>query len=296
MAVMLALALAVMSTSASAEGPLPKRERKIYPANPDIMAVDRSVSASYMLSYFYYNEPSANSGVPVPSDYLDYEEGTLKGGKLQAQWMTDSEIYLEGEWAGAEGQIPYTGYFYTVAPFTAIPAKLTSRATTQEYQFKLGKGFNAAERWMLTPYLSFGGRHWTRVVGMGTQSPFNESYNHYFFLFGGRAQWNPWARFVGTVDVGFGSTFRASITDPPDGFNGTKLGSSAIVKAGLDLDGRITDALHIFYGFDFTYFTYGQSAAVYSPSIGANVFEPDSYTRVLNSNFGLRYSFKGLAG
>lgn len=283
-----------LAGSARAWGPYPRKELPVYGPNGDILSVNRSISVSYLRSILYYDEPSANTGASVPTDYLDYEQGWMNGAKIAASWMTSDQWYFDGEWVGAEGQIAYTGYAcMTTAPFTCTPANLTSRTTTQDYSVKVGHGINTAERWMLTPYLSLGGRNWTRVIGLGTTNGATETYNHQYFSFGGRVQYNPWDRLVGTIDFAVGSTFNATINDPADGFNHSGLGSSAIFKAGAEVDERVSEHVHLFTSFDYMSFNYGRSSVVFSQSIGQNVFEPDSNTQVYNFNFGARYSFGG---
>jgi hypothetical protein len=54
--------------------------------NASILAVNRSVSLSYLRSAMYYLEP--DSGQSTGSGgYFDYEQGTLKGGQVAFSYM-----------------------------------------------------------------------------------------------------------------------------------------------------------------------------------------------------------------
>lgn len=252
--------------------------------NPAILEVNNGIALSYLLSRLYYAEPN-NGYATTPSGYLDRETGNLNGGRIALSVMTRLEnYYVHAEWSGAEGKIDYSGYYQGGPPY--IPANLKSRATTQEAAVKIGKGFLPGEKWMLTPYLSFGRRYWVREIGVGTRGSFVESYNFIYYALGGMIQYSPWERWVLTGSAELGRTTDAWINVPPAGLNHTSLGSSLIKKFGAEVDYRAVRWLHLFAGFDYTHFRFGESALQYFPF--GYVLEPFSRTEIYNYTVGVR--------
>lgn len=284
---MLAALLLLTAASARAVQTLPGCNAPESPENPAILAVNNSVSLAYLNANLDYIEPSDGQ---TPGNYADYEDGSLNGVRLAFSWMNPAyeDLYLHAEWDGATGHTDYVGfteqtigsveYFY--------PATGISGATVQDYAVKIGKGIATGNKWMLTPYASFGGRHWTRVIGEGTSGDYNETYQHYYAGFGSLIQYSPADRWVITGDALFGRTFYAWMNDPPDGFNHAALGDSPIIKFAVEADTRLTQSVHGFVGFDYTYFSYGESDVN-----GFDYFEPISRTQMYDVTVGVRFSY-----
>lgn len=55
-----------------------------------------------------------------------------------------------------------------------------------------------------------------------------------------------------------GKTTHASVDVPPV-LNHTALGTAPVIKLALDIDYQATAMLHLFAGFEYTHFTFGQS-------------------------------------
>jgi hypothetical protein len=255
--------------------------------NPAILDVNNSLSLSYLLSRLDYIEPN-DAYASTPSGYLDKETGNLKGGRVAVTCMFPLNTYFHVEWSGAESLVDYSGYLQGGPPY--IPVNGKSRATTQEFSVKLGKGFTPGQQWMLTPYLSLGRRYWMRELGVGTPGDYVESYNLLYYTAGGLIQYSPLDRLVLSGDVAIGRTSDPSINASLRGvpiLNQAALGEALIKKIGTDIDYRLTEALHIFAGFDYTYFTFGQSVIQSS-----GFLEPYSRTELYNYTFGLRLAFK----
>ncbi len=252
-----------------------------------MLSVNRSVSASYLSSYIYYIEPSNTDAFNLGTDYEDYEKGGLDGARLGLSWMTDEGWYAAGEWSRASGSLEYTGYTQGSTP---APAAGFSGATIQDYDIKLGRGFSAGETWLLTPYLSFGGRHWERLVGQDTSSAFLETYNHMFLGGGAMVQHAFSNQWVVTGDALIGRTISPKIDVPDAGLNNAALGVAPIIKLGVEADYSVSAPLHFFAAADLMYFTYGQSD-VFPISSTEAVMEPLSRTETYRLAFGLRVSF-----
>jgi hypothetical protein len=247
--------------------------------NPSILAVNRSVSLSYLRSSMYYLEP--DSGQSTGSGgYFDYEQGTLTGGQVAFSYMGPKGLYLNAAWNQAKGTVDYHG----VPPGTV---EATSRATTHELDLKIGKGFASRDAdWMFTPYLSGGKRYWKRDVAIDTPGEFAETYTFNYFGLGELIQYSPWTRWVFTGDGMIGKTVHASIDVPTSGLNHTALGTAPIIKLALDIDYQAAAMLHLFAGFEYIHFTFGQSDVQASGFI-----EPNSETTLRNLTIGLRLSF-----
>ncbi len=265
--------------------------------NPAIMAVNNSISLAFLNANMDYIEPSDSGALPVTNyspgngaNYLDYEEGSLNGARLSVSWMspTYADLYVQAQWDGATGQANYTGFDTNNNPVTGI-----SGATIQDYQLKLGKGIVTGEKWMLTPYASFGGRHWTRVIGEGTSGDYNETYQHFYLGVGSLVQYAATDAWVITGEAMVGRTFYAWINDAPDGLDHAPLGAAPILKLGLEADARAGERLHLFAGFDYTYFTYGQSDVYLVPNSNPQevVLEPISRTQMFDVTLGARFSY-----
>lgn len=255
--------------------------------NPAILAVDRSVSISDHVLGLYYVEPSGVDAFTVGSNYDDDEHGSIPGLKLAASWMFPdaSDLYLHAEWAGSKGDVTYDGYTLSTPPLQINGA--ASHAVIQDWDFKAGKGVVTGAQWMLTPYVSFGGRHWERTLGPDTPFVYVESYNHFYAALGNLTQWAPSDKFVATLDTAVGRTFGANINSPDAGLDHQMLGASPVIKLGVEGDWAFSPRVHGFMGFDYMYFAYGQSAV--SPANGG-VLEPDSRTQEYNFDLGVRFA------
>lgn len=278
------LAAAPATAKGAAEDP-PQEARP--PESSPFLEVNNSLSVSYLQSHMYYVEPGSTNG----GTYLDFENGTLKGARLgvsmMRHWDVDN-VYLHAEWSGTEGKVNYGGYFLGGPPF--VPAGGQSRSTMQEYSLKLGKGFALGRSWMITPYLGYGRRYWVRELGLGTLGDYNESYSFWYHALGAMVQASPCRGLVLTAEGSIGRTDdpKITVTLPNTGLQGAALGQAVIKKAGAEADYRLTRLLHVFAGFDYMLYNFGQSAVTRQ-----GFFEPFSRTELYEFSLGARVSFSG---
>lgn len=264
--------------------------------NDDILSVNNSVTIGYAASDMYYIEPSGvnqinlNSNGVFGSGYEDYESGTIPGVKLAVAYMDPdiSDLYLQVNYQYVSGDVTYTGF--TQGPPVLPINGATSRATIQDWGLRAGKGIATGDKWMVTPYATFGGRHWVRELGPGSAFDYDESYNHYFLGLGSLVQFDALPAWVLTADASVAQMIAPTINDPADGLDNTALGPSPILNLGFDSDYRFNEVAHIFAGINYQYFTYGQSANQVVP--GGWVMEPFSRTEVWTYSFGARLSFR----
>ncbi len=258
--------------------------------NPAILSVDNGVSLGYSALHLYYIEPSGVDQLAnVPgSGYEDYEKGTIEGAKLGAGVVLPQagNLYLRAGLQHVEGDVTYTGF--TQQTFKPIYGAI-SHAIINEWDVRAGKSIATGERWALTPYGAFGGRHWVRELGPMTTGDFVESYNHYFLGAGALTQFALQPAWVWTLDASLAKMISPTINVPGQ-LDHTALGPSPIIKVGLESDTRLSSAAHLFAAVDYEYFTYGQSAnQIAPPNI---VMEPFSRTETWSFTVGARVSFR----
>ncbi|MCX5789760.1 MAG: hypothetical protein NTX64_14845 [Elusimicrobia bacterium] len=254
-------------------------------AGSPFLAVNNSFCLAFDRSSLRYIEPGDLNG----GNYFDHEDGYTTGVRASVSLMGHLDVdnvYFRLDYLGSEGKVAYTGYYLGGPPWT--PANLTSRATTQEINVRLGKGFPLGKRWMLTPFAAGGRRYWMRELGVGTPGDYVESYSFYYYSLGAMAQFSPFGGLTLTADGALGKTDAAwiNVSDPYPMLRHEGLGSRLIQRYSAEADYRVHGRVHVFAGADYEYFTFGQTAV--SPT---GYFEPFSKTRVFNYNAGVRISF-----
>jgi hypothetical protein len=220
---------------------------------------------------------------------LDSENGWLPGVTLGVSAMAPigavTNLYVMGAFTWIRGQ---TEYAATIGPVTAD----RSGADIKTLDLRLGKGFDVAADWMVTPYLGVGYRGWERDLGTSFRSlGYHELYEHGYVGGGVLVQWAATDRIVLSVTGLAGATFapRMGVS-----YNGGapmdprtySLGSSTIYMAGLSADYAIGRDWHANAGLDVLSFRYGASAV--APN---GTFEPDSRTSTWTVKAGFGYSF-----
>ncbi len=279
---LLLLSAGMLSAAASSAWSAPDAPA---PESSPFLDVNNSVSFSFVQSHLDYIEPGSTNG----GTYLDYEKGDLNGGRVAFSLMRRLDVdnvYFHAEWTGTEAKVNYTGYYLGGPPY--VQALGQSRATAQEYGFKLGKGFALGRSWMITPYLSLGKRYWVRVLGLGTAGSYVESYSAPYYAAGSLFQCSPLKGLVLTGDATIGRTDRPwiNVALAGTGLSHASLGAAVVKKAGFEADYRVWDFVHVFAGADYTLFNFGQSAV--QPT---GYYEPFSRTEIFNYTAGVRLSF-----
>jgi hypothetical protein len=219
------------------------------------------------------------------------ERGWLPGLQLGLSAMGPmgdvTNIYVMGAFTWIQGR---TEYGASGGPVTAD----RSGADIRTLDIRLGKGFDVAANWMITPYLGVGYRSWNRDLS-NRSGPFgySELYEHGYVGGGLLVQWAATDRIVLSASGLVGTTLAPKMATS---FNGGALidpltydlGSSAVYMAGLSADYAITREWHANAGVDFLSFRYGASAVALDGSL-----EPDSRTSNWTLKAGFGYSFYG---
>lgn len=260
-----------------------------YGRNREIIRIDNSVSIAYQLLDFNYVEPSDTCALAVcsnatPSGYFDRESGNINGVRLSASQLDlGAHFYGRIAYRRAQGYVKYQGYSQAGAP---IPNGV-SGANIAGYSVRLGPAFSSG-RVMAIPFVQYGHHSWSRVVGVGTTTSYEEDYQNQYIGFGALFQVAMTRILVGSLYAVAGQTLNPSIRVPSLGF-AQPLGTAPLVKAGVLFNLRLSRIFGLYAGVRYTRFSYGQSAPQQSGSF--TVMEPTSNTAMTSYEGGLRFFF-----
>lgn len=268
--------------------------------NP-ITASNNQISLQYAginKDYEEYNSPGpfVDPALPVNA-VLDTEKGWVHGVSVTGSAMFNlgafCNAYVFGRGSYFDGKTDYW------QPLGRLGGQ--SNAKIWEGDFRLGKGFDIAPNFMLTPYLGLGTRSWDRDVcqaGPCVGGGLHENYSHSYVGAGLMAQFAMTPNLVLTASGLVGSTFDSTIKGGPIA-NGPQtitnfqagLGNSAIYKVEGSLDYAFTQNLHGNLGVEYTEFRYGQSAPFVLQTNGGLGDEPASRTRNVTVRAGIGWAF-----
>jgi hypothetical protein len=183
-----------------------------------------------------------------------------------------------------------------------FPPNGQSFAKIWDGDFRVGKGFDLAPNWMLTPYLGGGLHRWDRDPGLagGPTVPggYHELYTHDYLGGGLMLQWSPMSRLVLTGSGLVGSTFDSHISGGPQAPGNPTvlnfsagLGNSVIYKVEGSADYAFTPNFHGNIGVEYTNFRYGASGLFPFTSTGIIGNEPDSRSQIWTVRAGLGWSW-----
>ena len=257
----------------------------------DILSIDNSLSASYELTRFGFGESSDN-GSPA---YIDTDNGYLRGAKdmlsLMRSFAGARDLYAAISYQYEQGRAGYSydgsglPLSYPASRFGS-PQQASTGESIYELALRLGKGFEAGNAWMFTPYLTGGYRYWQRGMNDGASGGFGESYRNGFLGGGEMVQCAPMDRVVLTADASASAMIRPSMYSAPYFFY---MQGGPMVDASAEIDYRFWRGLHVVAGFDYSHLSYRQSQVIAVGS--ANYMEPESITNAASWSVGLRQTF-----
>ena len=221
---------------------------------------------------------------------FDTEKGDVRGFGVAVTFMSTcrqdvlNDLYFRGEYSRYRGDTHYIGGSADGRlPFGSIVDN--HRATIDDFDFRLGKGFALGRDFMITPFFGIGHHEWDRAVNAG------EDYKNGYYGAGLLLQWSPVHSFVLSADGLIGRTFDANVfVKANPGFNpdtSLDLGSSRIYKVGVSGDYALTPLAHVNAGVEWTGFEYGESPVV------NGILEPFSRTRDVTFRVGVGIGFGG---
>jgi hypothetical protein len=251
--------------------------------------------------YVEYNpaDPLFTAPGLAPGAPLDSEKGWVHGVSVTGSAMfnlgTVCNVYVFARGSYFDGR---TDYWQYVGPIGQSYAKIW------EGDFRLGKGFDLAPNWMLTPYLGGGLRSWDRDVCQAGPDPaciaggYHENYSHSYRGAGLMLQYAATSQLVLTGSGLVGSTFNSRLEGAPTAAGSplianfsTGLGNSVIYKVEGSMDYAFTQNLHGNVGVEYTNFKYGQSAPFVADIFGGLGVEPRSRTETVTVRAGLGWAF-----
>src|SRR5208337_2642809 len=73
-------------------------------------------------------------------------------------------LFVQASFSRATGRLAYDGHFQLAVPPLTLPFQGYSSALINDWGLRLGKGVEAGERLLWTPYLAYGYRTWARTL------------------------------------------------------------------------------------------------------------------------------------
>jgi len=255
-----------------------------------IVQSNNQISLDAVISRLHYVEDE-----PTLGGFVDSEDGWIPGFVASATFMgnrsaTGHHLYVSGSFRFVTGNTAYRDF----QGFSD-----TDHAVILNEDARVGIGYDLGPNSMLTPYLGFGARQWSRDVAPHIPGGYNENYAHEYIGGGLLLQHAQSPRWVWSAYGLVGTTFDARMRLKYDPFaiifyplvppqHDFSLGSAMIFMTGLSADVAITERWHANFGVDYEQFDYGKSPFVIPPF---NLYEPHSRTQQLTLKAGLGLAF-----
>ena len=249
-----------------------------YAGNLNIVKSNNMVGVGYLYTAQHYAEHISN----MPSDS---ETGHASGIKLFISAMRNI-----GPVSNVYGYVNY----YRSAGASSYSYPGTSGATSglvlSGYSLRAGKGFNITDNVIVTPYLNYGYREWSRVIGEGIPGSYQELYQYSDYGIGVIGEYTPINKLVlkGRVQVDTMIGNKLNVYSLPGGFDGDiplTLGKKPVYTFSVGADYSVGYHVSVFGNLSLLKTSFGQS----SPNDG--IYEPNSDTTDLGLNIGVGYNF-----
>jgi hypothetical protein len=272
-----------------------------------IRASNNQFGIQYINSDLDYTETLPNGSK------ADTESGHVPGFGISLSVLKDIFLgndYLEGQFSRLNGDSHYVGSY--LSPGLSFPIgaygslSQSDGAQITNFSVRYGKGFEAGDRFLVTPYAEIGYHKWKRSlrsscgVAVSANCGSSEDYTNGYVGVGVRGQVSPVARWVLTANALLATTVASNIsvkgvpilvTALGTAEGSASLGNSAMYRLGLSADYAFTRKFHGNIGVDYVDFDYGKSGDFALGSSVPNVYEPDSTTKYTTISFGLGYAF-----
>lgn len=279
------LLVAAASSASAADLPVKARPAALPAWVNPILVANNQISLDVIGQNIDYLETDV-TGAPLDAERDKWQAGLQFTGSAMGNLGPITNVYVMGQFTWAKGDTTYVGSLMG-GNFGDIVQ--TNGAETKDFDFRLGKGFDVGQNWMLTPYFGAGYHVWDRNITGA--AGYHEKYEHGYAGGGLLVQWAPTNQWVLSANALVGSTFNPQMTSSLNGgaiinpFT-YDLGTSLIWKAGFSADYAVTQQWHLNAGFDYTHFRYGISNQAPDGTL-----EPDSRTGIWTVKAGVGYSF-----
>lgn len=259
----------------------------------EIEVANNQLAVQIASTYMDYTETinDAETGAQSP---LDTEAGFIPGYGATVSVMRDGWLeheYLALEYSKYSGTVKYVGGSWSNPTYGSNVG--TSGMETGDYSLRLGKGLVVDSELMVTLYGEYGRHKWNRLLGYGTPYGYQEKYTHSYYGIGALGQLagddhRVWSAYV---LAGRTASSRIEVFLPPPWVGFTAgLGNSELYKAGLSVDRRLSENIHLSLGIDYANWKYGASQ-IYPAGAGLYLYEPDSATNLGIARMGIGYAF-----
>lgn len=231
--------------------------------NP-MVNLHKNVSVSEGAFYQHYREH-------VNNQTLDKETGWMPVFNASASYISPNRyLFLKGSIQYTEGNTNYTSLYTTSHTGNQIVSG----------DIEAGKGFLITNRFMVTPFVSYGHRFWQRKLS------YTENYNLNYIGAGINADYQVSPRLIVSAQGFGGSTFDNTLNTPATHVT-YNLGNKPIVKASLKANYQIMNHWSIFSSLNYNYFRFGKSQI----NTRYDTYEPNSTTQEASVDFGIRYLY-----
>ena len=164
----------------------------------DIIDSNNQISVQFVTTDFGYKEVSGSA--PLDTESNCGARGWVSF-SLMKNWFV-SNLYFNAQYSYADGKTDYVGSYWG-GTFGSL--KTQDTAIVNDFDFRLGKGFELQRNLMATPYFGIGFHDWQRGGNGG------EEYSHGYYGAGLLLQWSPFSRFVLSGNGLIGQTFNSQI-------------------------------------------------------------------------------------
>ena len=249
-----------------------------YAGNLNIVKSNNMVGAGYLYTTQYYAEHISN----IPSDS---ETGHASGIKLFVSAMRNI-----GPVSNVYGYVDY----YRSAGVSSYSYPGTSGANSglvlSGYSLRAGKGFSIGDSVMVTPYLNYGYREWSRMIGENLPDSYQELYQYSDYGIGVIGEYTPMNKLVlkGRVQMDEMTGNKLNVYSLPGGFNGDiplTLGKKPVYTFLVGANYSVGYHVSVFGNLSLLKTSFGQSP------VNDEVYEPNSDTTDLGLNVGVGYNF-----
>ena len=247
-----------------------------YAGNLNIVKSNNTVGVGYLYTVQHYAEHSNNT----PSDS---ETGHASGIKLFVSAMRNigpvSNLYGYIGYYREAGVSSYT--------FPGTPGS-NSGLVLSGYSLRAGKGFSIGSNVMVTPYLNYGHREWSRMIGEGLPGSYQELYRYSDFGVGVIGEYAPISKLVlkGRIQMDEMTANKVNVYGLPGyGDIPLTLGKKPVYTFSVGADYSVGYHISVFGNLSLLKTSFGQS------SINDDTYAPNSDTTDLGLNIGVGYNF-----
>ncbi len=249
----------------------------------DIRKADNALTLDAGASYLDYAETQGGSTLDTEKGWLPTVG--LSFGMLAFPEAPIANLYLHLEARASLGSTNYNGALCDQFG-DCVPYQSTTNDQIYTGDLQVGRAFALGRFTMLTPFVEFGYRYWSRdLTGTGG---YTEDYSNWDAMGGLLAQVSPAPRWVFSLSGAAGKTFDANMST--NGLTGSNenfaLGSEVAWRLQAKAGFRLTESVELTSTAEYSSLAYGAS-----PVDASGYYEPDSTTHQTTLLIGVAWHF-----